>query len=126
MTQNSEFGAKGESAACLFLERKGYRIVERNARKPWGELDIVAEGPDGTLVFVEVKTMREFSPHAQVSGLLPEDQMTTEKMEKFRRTTSLYAGFRHDLVDERAGWRLDVLALTAKPGGFSVRHYENV
>jgi len=126
MTQQSELGKQGETAACVFLKRKGYQIIERNARKPWGELDIVAQSPDGTLVFVEVKTMRESLGVPRDSGLEPEDHMTAEKMEKFRRTASLYAGFRHELVDKRCGWRLDVLALTARAGGFSVRHYENV
>lgn len=126
MTQKSEFGAKGESAACLFLKRKGYKIVERNARKPWGELDIVTKAPDETLVFVEVKTMSESLGGPRDSGLQPEDQMTAEKMKKFRRAASLYAGFRHELVDDTKGWRLDVVALTSRNGGFSVRHYENV
>lgn len=124
MTRNSEFGAKGESAACLYLARKGYKIVERNARKPWGELDIVAKAPDGTLAFVEVKTMS--GSWGEYSGAMPEDHMTAGKMEKFRRTASLYAGFRHDLVDEERGWRLDVVAITKRNGGFVVRHYENV
>lgn len=132
MTEKSELGAKGESAACLFLSRKGYKIMERNARKPWGELDIVAKAPDGTLVFVEVKTLTEPFGVPQDSGLRPEDQMTAEKMEKFRRTASLYAGFRHELVDDARGWRLDLVALVWKPAGtgresgFSVRHYENI
>jgi putative endonuclease len=126
MTQRTELGAKGESAACLFLERKGYRVIARNARYPWGELDIVAKGPDGTLVFVEVKTTSESLGGPRDSGLQPEDQMTAEKMEKFRRTASLYAGHRHELVDDARGYRLDLVALVKKEGGFSVRHYENV
>jgi putative endonuclease len=48
-------GRRGEEAACSFLKRKGYTIVERNYRRRHGELDIIAR--DGaTLVFVEVKT----------------------------------------------------------------------
>lgn len=119
MTQKSEFGAKGESAGCLFLTKKGYRIIERNARKPWGELDIVAKGPDGTLVFVEVKTMHE-------GALMPEDQMTAGKMGKFRRTASLYAGAHPTLVSNGTGFRLDVLAITKQNGGYDIRHYENI
>ena len=119
MTQKSEFGAKGESAGCLFLERKRYRIMDRNVRYPWGELDIVAQSPDGTLVLVEVKTMHE-------GALVPEDQMTGEKMEKFRRTASLYAGAHPELVSDERGYRLDVLAITKKNGGYDIRHYENV
>lgn len=124
MTQKSELGAKGESAACLFLERKGYRVISRNVRYPWGELDIVAKSPDGTLVLVEVKTLT--GSWSEYSGVQPEDNMTAGKMERFRRTASLYAGFRHELVSEEKGYRLDVLAVIKQNGGYEIRHHENV
>ncbi|MBI2278729.1 MAG: YraN family protein [Candidatus Brennerbacteria bacterium] len=126
ITKNAELGTHGESAACLFLERKGYKIIDRNVRYPWGELDVVTQAPDGTLVFVEVKTMTEPPANARGSGLRPEDHMTGEKMEKFRRTASLYAGHRHELVRDDRGYRLDLVALVRTAGGFAVRHYENV
>lgn len=124
MTQKSELGKEGESAACLFLARKEYRVIGRNVRYPWGELDIVAKSPDGILVFVEVKTVS--GSWAEYSGAMPEDHMTAGKMERFRRTASLYAGFRHELVDEKKGYRLDVLAVIKQNGGYKIRHYENV
>ncbi|MCX5970690.1 MAG: YraN family protein, partial [Coprothermobacterota bacterium] len=34
-------GAPGEEAALRFLLRKGYRLVERNVRSRWGEIDLV-------------------------------------------------------------------------------------
>ena len=52
-----QLGAAGERLAAEHLERLGFRIVERNFRTRWGELDIVAF--DGrTLAFCEVKTRR--------------------------------------------------------------------
>jgi putative endonuclease len=48
-------GALGERLAADHLRRAGYRIVERNFRTRFGELDIVAAG-DRCLVFCEVKT----------------------------------------------------------------------
>ena len=74
-------GRLGEEVACIFLERKGYEIRERNYWKPWGEIDIIAKAPNRTLVFVEVKTMYE----AGDQGLKPEDQMSAAKILKFKR-----------------------------------------
>ena len=51
---STEKGQKAEDAACRYLERYGYQIVERNCRHGRGELDIVAV-KDELLVFVEVK-----------------------------------------------------------------------
>jgi putative endonuclease len=52
-----QLGITGEQLAAEHLERLGYRILERNYRTRWGELDIVAF--DGrTLIFCEVKSRR--------------------------------------------------------------------
>ena len=60
-------GRRGEQLACEHLQRRGFRIVERNARTRAGEIDIVAF--DGsTLVFAEVKTRR-----VPAAGVGPDD-----------------------------------------------------
>lgn len=47
-------GREAEEKACRFLKSQGYKIVVRNWRSPFGEIDIIArEGP--ILAFVEVK-----------------------------------------------------------------------
>ena len=48
-------GTQGEDAACNYLQQLGYRILQRNYRKPCGEIDIIAQDQK-TLVFVEVKS----------------------------------------------------------------------
>ena len=55
-TQRKEVGRIGEGIATQFLERKGFRVVARNYRKPWGEIDIIAE-KGGIVRFVEVKAV---------------------------------------------------------------------
>lgn len=50
-------GAHGESAAAEFLHRNGYRVIQRNYRSKWGEIDIVCRR-GSTVVFVEVKTKK--------------------------------------------------------------------
>ena len=50
----------GEDKACEYLKKLGFKIIERNFRKGYGEIDIVALDPSAgsgqVLVFVEVKT----------------------------------------------------------------------
>ena len=54
MLSKREEGKEGEDIAIQTLKKRGYRIVERNYRNLFGEIDIIAE-EDGYLVFVEVK-----------------------------------------------------------------------
>lgn len=121
MKPSSKVGAFGENIACSYLARRGYKIIERNFRKPWGEIDIVARAKDGCLVFVEVKTVRKTS----LESLAPEEQMTISKIKKVRRTACLYAGYRTGLVSA-TGWRVDLVAITLENNVPSVAHYENI
>jgi putative endonuclease len=50
-------GRHGEQLASEHLIRRGFRIIERNYRTRWGELDIVAYDGE-TLAFCEVKSRR--------------------------------------------------------------------
>ncbi len=122
MTQRTELGKLGEDFACGYLVKKGYKIVERNHRKPWGELDIVAIAPDKTLILIEVKTMKD----RFCQDIAPEDQMTVSKVQKFKKAASLYAGSHQNLINDKKGWRLDVIALVKDEDEFIVRHYENI
>lgn len=48
------FGKEGEQLAVEHLKKKGYKIIERNYRTPFGEIDIIAKDRD-YLVIIEVK-----------------------------------------------------------------------
>lgn len=59
-----EIGAWSESVVADRLAEKGYQIIARNVRTPYGEIDIIAQQADVT-IFVEVKTLtssRDFYP----------------------------------------------------------------
>jgi len=55
---NLYLGKEGEDLALDFLSAHGYRIISRNFRTRFGEIDIIAA--DGqTICFIEVKTRRQ-------------------------------------------------------------------
>jgi len=53
-SDNIKKGKKGEALAEKFLKKKGYKIIEKNYRTRFGEVDLIALDKK-TLVFVEVK-----------------------------------------------------------------------
>lgn len=122
MNTKSEIGKLGEDLACKYLLNNSFTIIERNFRKPWGELDIIAKSPDKTLVFIEVKTMRQFGNAA----ILPEENLTAAKLRKLKRTASLYAGFNPELINDQNGWRIDLLAITINGQNCDIKHFENI
>jgi len=125
MNQKSQTGQLGEDIATEYLVDKKYKIIERNYRQPWGELDIIAKAPDKTLVFVEVKTLLK-NPNIQ-----PEENLTSAKLEKLKRTAELYVGSFPKTIDENRGWRIDLVAislntLTNIQKDCEITHYENI
>lgn len=124
MTTKSETGELGEDLACRYLINKGYKVLERNYRKPWGEIDVIAAAPDKTLVFVEVKTIMSHNVNKLL--ITPEDQLTDAKLRKLKRTASLYANDLLNKIDDSVGWRIDLLALTIHQKNCLVKHYENI
>lgn len=43
ISEHIEIGKFGEAIACKYLKSKGYKIIERNFRKKWGEIDIICK-----------------------------------------------------------------------------------
>ena len=65
-------GAEAEVRACGLLKAQGFRIVARNWRTVWGEIDIVArDGP--TLAFIEVKSRSRTGFGGPEAAVHPED-----------------------------------------------------
>lgn len=55
---NCEFGKIGEDIATNFLINNNYKILERNFRSNYGEIDIIGKD-NTTIVFFEVKTRKD-------------------------------------------------------------------
>lgn len=126
MTNRAETGRFGEELAVKHLENKCFTIIERNFRRKWGEIDIIAKSKDGALIFVEVKTIRQNNA-AIAKSILPEEQLTKSKLRKLQRTAALYANDHDNLVNENKGWRIDLIAITIfEHENYKISHYENI
>lgn len=80
--RRQQLGQTGETLAAQHLVRRGFRILERNYRTRWGELDIVAfNGKE--LVFCEVKTRR-----ASTARVWPLESVHPHKRRQVRRMAS--------------------------------------
>jgi putative endonuclease len=78
-------GTGGEKAAARYLEKRGYKILEKNYRAAGSEVDIIAQ-KDETLCFVEVKT-RGSDDYG-----LPEEFVDERKRRKIIRAAKIYSG----------------------------------
>jgi putative endonuclease len=57
--RTKELGRRGEELAAEHFSRLGYRVLARNHRTRFGELDLIlADEGDATIVFCEVKSRR--------------------------------------------------------------------
>jgi putative endonuclease len=93
MARHNEIGQKGEEIVVKHLENKGYLIIDRNYRKKWGELDIVAE-KSGKIHIVEVKTVSRRSWEGkfeqEINYYRPEDNMHYQKVQRLKRAIQTY------------------------------------
>lgn len=72
---STSIGHQAEAVAAEFLQRQGHRLLERNWRTRWCEIDLVTQ-KDTTVYFVEVKYRRR---DAQGGGL---DYITHRKLQQ--------------------------------------------
>lgn len=105
-------GTWGEGRAALYLERLGWRILERNWRCPAGELDIVAEEPGAGVVLVEVKT-RSGRGYGD-----PLEAITMAKQAKLRELAQYWRR-----AHERGGFvRIDAIGVLRERGRVEISH----
>jgi len=99
--RNLEFGKAAENAAAKFLKAQGYKILERNYKNKFGEIDIIAQ-QEGVICFLEVKAR-----HSLNLGL-PQEAVSVSKQRQISRVAVYYLKS-HNLLERPA--RFDVLAL---------------
>ena len=106
-------GRVGERLAREHLERLGYRVLERNYRTRFGELDLIV-CDEAHLVFVEVKTRRTGGPQSSLQAVSP------DKRRRVRRMAAAWLVEAPDRPRSRE-LRFDVVGVTVDRDGRLVR-----
>jgi putative endonuclease len=76
-------GNAAEDIACIFLQKKGLKLVERNFRCAYGEIDLIMQ--DGkALVFIEVRLRSNTNFGGAAMSI------NQSKQQKLRRSATLY------------------------------------
>lgn len=106
------YGRRGETLAAAYVEQNGIKIISRNFRSRFGEIDLI--GLDGNyLVFIEVK--------ARTTNLCgyPGEALTSWKKERICQTARFYCAKRH--ITQEQSIRFDVVEIV----GDKIRHTKN-
>ena len=113
VSASGAIGRRGEEIAIEYLKRLRYRILERNYRKSFGEVDIIASDKE-TVVFIEVKTRQS----ARFGS--PFEAVDTRKQRQISRVAQEYLQS-HGSTDVSA--RFDVIAVRIdRDNSFAIDH----
>ncbi|KND48567.1 MAG: putative endonuclease [Parcubacteria bacterium C7867-005] len=109
-TEKRKTGDLGENIACSFLEKKGFKIIERNYLRKWGEIDIIAQ-KGRVFRFIEVKsvscaTLQNVTPET-MGAYRPEENVHPQKLKRLSRVIQTY--LLEKGVD--SDWQLDIVTV---------------
>jgi len=117
--QPHQLGKWGEDKAAEYLQNKGYKILERNFKRKWGELDIVAQ-KEKTIIFCEVKTIAKQN---EDEPFFPEDEINEKKEKQLIKMVQIYLSYKK--ISPETPCQIDIIAIEAINSEPNIRHYEN-
>lgn len=129
-TVKQKIGELGENVAVKHFVKHSFTILDRNYRKKWGEIDIVAK-KDNILHFIEVKTV-SYPPAMTSSGEVgrgetnPEENVHFWKQKRLNRAIQTYLAEKN--VSCETEWQIDIVAvfLNFKTRRAKIRVTENI
>lgn len=107
-------GTEYENMAGDYLTERGYKILEKNYRNRLGEIDLIAEDVDGTLVYCEIKYRRNNDAGDPLEAVNVNKQRRISRTALHHYAYNGYAGNRP--------CRFDVIGIY---GDGTVRHIKN-
>lgn len=119
---NLEVGRRGEEQAEAYLRGKGWKMLGSNYKLKFGEIDLIFKDNADEVVFIEVKAVSGIYS----SGFLPEDNLSSFKVHKFRRICKVFVAKHSYFFDNSQTWRMDFVSITFLGDKARVRHYINI
>ncbi len=110
-------GLAAETMAAEYLESKGYRVITRNHRTRFAELDIIATNK-ATVVFVEVK----YRKHAGFGG--GAGAITQDKLRRLGNAARVWLSEHEEYASLQP--RIDVIAVEGGLMDANLEHLENI
>lgn len=111
----SSLGKEGENLAVNYLKSNGFKILDKNFRCSFGEIDIVAKEKEA-IVFIEVKTRKS-------AGIVePFESVGKRKQGKIRDLAEYYLQEK-DCSDCEI--RFDVLSIVSDGQNKKIEHITN-
>jgi len=114
---NLATGKIGEEIAKNYLEKNGYKIIERNFKTKYAEIDLVARQKN-ELVLVEVRTKRGLDFGS------PEESLNKKKLRKLWFNAQGYI----NIKKWTGPYRIDAVCIVLNPNNTidRINHYENI
>ena len=118
-------GNIGEKIGADYLEKRGYKILEKNfifripGNPQKGEIDIVAKLKD-TISFVEVKTIRPRGPRRVIP---PEARVNFNKQRKIQKAAEVW--LIKNKIPLNSKWQIDVLTIKIEGNKKEISYFKN-
>lgn len=128
MARHNEVGTIGEDAAARFLMKRGYKILDRNYRQKWGEIDIIASYKK-QLCFIEVKSVTRENLeiiHFTKNSHRPEDNVHYKKRQRLGRAIETYLLEKRGRTDVPWHFELIVAYVSFTLKKTKIHHIENI
>ena len=103
-----ETGKLGEDLACEYLVKNGYKIIGRNYRINFGEIDIIAKKrgllADKAIHFVEVKSL------SNTETIFPEEHVNFKKQRKLRQLAEIWLS--KNKISQNVPYQIDIISVS--------------
>ncbi len=110
-------GRKAEDIACEFIKKHGLKIIKKNFRSRFGEIDIIALDKN-TLVFLEVRSV------SSLKFGFPEESITSSKKKRLVSTAQVF--IKNNETLKKYGCRFDFIGIIWKTDKPEIKWTKNI